>query len=45
MPITEQAVAAFLNEFEKLAEREDFALIRDVIDENGFFKLERFSRR
>jgi hypothetical protein len=39
MPITEQAVVAFLNEFEKLAERENFALIRDMIDENAFFRF------
>ena len=39
MPITEQAVIAFLNEFEKLAEREDFAVIREMIDENAFFRF------
>ena len=39
MPITEQVVIAFLNEFEKLAGREDFAVIRDMIDENAFFRF------
>jgi ketosteroid isomerase-like protein len=39
MPITEQAVIAFLREFEKLAEREDFAVIREMIDENAFFRF------
>ncbi len=33
------AVVAFLERFEALAEREDFALIRDLIDEQAFFRF------
>jgi len=39
MPITADAVVAFLEEFETLAEREDFALIREMIDEHAFFRF------
>ena len=39
IPITTESVVAFLHEFEKLAEREDFALIRDMIDENAYFRF------
>ena len=39
MPITKDAVVAFLHEFERLAEREDFGLIRDMIDENAYFRF------
>ena len=39
VPISEQEVVAFLHEFEKLAEREDFALIGEMIDENAFFRF------
>lgn len=39
MPITPEAVVAFLHEFERLAEQEDFALIRDLIDERACFRF------
>lgn len=39
MPITRESVVEFLHAFEKLAEREDFALIRDLIDENAYFRF------
>lgn len=39
MTITPEAVVAFLHEFEQLAEREDFALIRELIDEQAFFRF------
>ncbi len=39
MPITEQSVVAFLHEFEALAEREEFDLIREFIDENAYFRF------
>ena len=38
-PITAEAVTAFLVEFERLAERQDFGLIRDLIDERAFFRF------
>lgn len=38
-PIQPDAVIAFLTQFEALAEREDFALIRDFIAENAFFRF------
>jgi ketosteroid isomerase-like protein len=38
-PITAEAVTAFLVEFERLAERQDFGLIRDLIDEHAFFRF------
>ena len=38
-PITADAVTAFLVEFERLAERHDFNLIRDLIDERAFFRF------
>lgn len=38
-PIPKDAVVAFLHEFERLAEREDFGLIRDMIDENAYFRF------
>ena len=37
--ITAEAVVAFLERFEALAAREDFALIRDLIDEHAFFRF------
>ena len=37
--ISHQSVAAFLSRFEELAEKEDFALIRDMIDENAYFRF------
>jgi len=37
--VTPQEVVAFLQEFEALAEREDFDLIRDRIDEHAFFRF------
>lgn len=36
--ITVQQVAEFLHEFERLAEKEDFDLVRDLIDEHAFFR-------
>lgn len=36
---TPEAVTHFLLEFERLAEKEDFALIRDLIDENAYFRF------
>lgn len=39
MPITTKAVVAFLHEFENLAEREDFELIREMIDEHAYFRF------
>ena len=39
MPITSEAVVAFLHEFERLAEQEDFSLIRGMIDEHAFFRF------
>ena len=38
-PITAEAVTAFLVEFEHLAERQDFDLIRDLIDERAIFRF------
>lgn len=37
--IPAEAVLAFLHRFEELAEREDFDLIRDMIDEGAFFRF------
>jgi ketosteroid isomerase-like protein len=37
--ITPDAVAAFMNRFEELAQREDFGLIRDMIDEQAYFRF------
>jgi ketosteroid isomerase-like protein len=39
MPVTAEAVVAFLHEFESIAEREDFSLIREMIDENAYFRF------
>ncbi len=39
MLITPQAVASFLNHFEALAEKEDFDLIKDMIDEEAYFRF------
>jgi ketosteroid isomerase-like protein len=39
MSITAEAVVAFLEDFEQLAEREDFGLIREMIDEHAFFRF------
>ena len=39
MSITTDSVTTFLNEFELLAEKEDFALIRDLIDEQAYFRF------
>ena len=39
MPITKDAVVAFLHEFERFAEREDFNLIRELIDEHAYFRF------
>jgi ketosteroid isomerase-like protein len=37
--ITTEAVIDFLNQFEEQAEKEDFALIEDMIDENAYFRF------
>ena len=37
--ISPAAVVAFLEHFEALAEREDFALIHDLIDEQAYFRF------
>lgn len=37
--ISSDSVVAFLNQFEELAQREDFKLIRDMIDEQAFFRF------
>ncbi|MES2952006.1 MAG: nuclear transport factor 2 family protein [Pseudomonadota bacterium] len=39
MVITSEAVVAFLNQFEALAEKEDFDLIQDMIDEEAYFRF------
>lgn len=39
MSMTTEAVVAFLTEFELLAEREDFGLIREMIDEHAYFRF------
>ena len=39
MSISSQSVVAFLTEFEALAEKEDFSLIENMIDENAFFRF------
>lgn len=39
MALTETEVISFLLEFERLAEREDFALVRELIDEHAFFRF------
>lgn len=38
-PVTEQSVVRFLHHFEELAMREDFALIKDLIDEQAYFRF------
>ena len=37
--ISADSVVAFLNRFEEMAEKEDFALIRDMIDERAYFRF------
>jgi hypothetical protein len=37
-PISAESVVAFLHRFEALAEKEDFSLIRDMIDERAIFR-------
>ena len=39
MPITLEAVVDFLEAFERLAEREGFGLIREMVDEHAFFRF------
>jgi ketosteroid isomerase-like protein len=39
MPVTGEAVIEFLHRFEKLAQEEDFDLIRDMIDEHAYFRF------
>lgn len=38
-PITAEAVVAFLQEFERLAELEEFPRIREMIDEHAYFRF------
>lgn len=38
-PITAESVVAFLHRFEALAEKEDFTLIEDMIDESAVFRF------
>jgi ketosteroid isomerase-like protein len=38
-PLSAQAVADFLVRFDELADKEDFDLIRDMIDERAFFRF------
>ena len=37
--VSTESVVAFLTRFEELAEREDFALIRNMIDEHAIFRF------
>ena len=37
-PISAESVVAFLHRFEALVEKEDFSLIRDMIDERAIFR-------
>ena len=37
--ISTDSVTSFLNQFEELAQKEDFELIRDMIDERAFFRF------
>lgn len=39
MTIAPEAVVAFLHEFERLAETEDFERIRELIDERAYFRF------
>ena len=39
MPLAADDVIAFLHEFERLAEKEDFSLIENLIDEHAFFRF------
>ena len=39
MPISQDSVTSFLVEFERLAEKEDFSLIREFIDERAYFRF------
>jgi ketosteroid isomerase-like protein len=39
MPISHDAVIEFLHAFERLAEQEDFSLVRELIDEHAFFRF------
>jgi len=39
MTITADAVVAFLHAFERAAEREDFGLIREMVDEHAYFRF------
>ena len=39
MTIAPDAVSSFLNQFEALAEKEDFELIKDMIDEHAYFRF------
>lgn len=38
-PFSTESVTSFLIEFERLAEKEDFALIREYIDEQAYFRF------
>ena len=37
--VSVDSVVRFLNRFEELAEKEDFSLIKDMIDENAYFRF------
>ena len=37
--ISRESVVEFLNQFEALAEKEDFSLIRDMVHEHAFFRF------
>ena len=39
VPVTTESVTSFLNDFEALAEKEDFELIKDFIDERAYFRF------
>lgn len=39
MTIPSEAVVEFLHQFEAIAEKEDFDLIRDMIDEQAYFRF------
>jgi hypothetical protein len=39
LPVTKEAVIEFLHRFEKLANEENFDLIREMIDEHAYFRF------
>ena len=38
-PVTPESVVRFLNHFEELAMKEDFGLLKDLIDERAYFRF------